>query len=99
MKNPTKNPFDELYRMVEDCTTYEEQVQRIKYLLTENKVNTDLNATLLAESLCIPGLIAQNLEMRQSLDEMADSMHELDSRESKYDPPSNIIKFPLTKIN
>lgn len=95
MNSPEKNPFDELYDLVGECEVFEEQIDRIRALLSAGSISEELNAIILAEALSMPVLATQNIQLANAVKELQSKLESLMESDSE---PTNILHFPKKPI-
>lgn len=96
MNSQEKNPFDALYDLVGECETFEEQVDRIRRLLADGRISEELNAMLLAESLSMPILASQNLQLADAVKDLQKTLESMSAEDIQQS--SNILQFPKNTI-
>lgn len=96
MNNQEKNPFDELYALVGECETFEEQVDRIRTLLADGGISEELNSILLAEALSMPMLASQNIKLAEAVKDLQSTIESMSVEDIQ--PPTNILKFPKNTL-
>lgn len=88
-----KNPFDALHDLVGDCKSFEDALVKIKSLLVMGKIDVDLNAILLTESLQMPILAMQCTQLHKIISDLESKLEDKESPES-----NNILKFPTHQV-
>ena len=94
-----KNPFDYIHEIVDESIPFEENVKKVLSLMNKGEMDMYQVATLVVEASAMPAIAADNLDLRQMVDELKMKLDNLSkSQDDSGHCGSNILRFPNGQV-
>ena len=94
-----KNPFDYIHEIVDESIPFEENVKKVLSMMTKGEMDMYQVASLVVEASAMPAIVADNLDLRQMVEELKIKLDNLSkSQDDSGNCGSNILRFPNGQV-
>lgn len=94
-----KNPFDYIHEIVDESIPFEENVKKVLSMMTKGEMDMYQVASLVVEASAMPAIVADNLDLRQMVEELKIKLDNLSkSQDDSGHCVSNILRFPNGQV-